>query len=181
MPRYDDPDHPYYFGEVIGSAMSYHLPTCHIIPLIRRRNYKRLRDWKEAVSLGLSPCPHCRPPYAELNDRSQESPLTARELGDLRRGLMKVLEALEAELDSPNSKSSIAARIDRLQAAKVIPREVAFCMRIVTEMRNAAEYEDKASQARTSAVEGALSVIREWAEERGVALPEALKRIAPQG
>ena len=64
MPRYDDPGEPFYFGEVIGSAMSYHLPTCHIIPQIRRRNRKRLRDWQEASRLGLKPCPHCHPPEA---------------------------------------------------------------------------------------------------------------------
>jgi hypothetical protein len=52
MPGDDKVQEPFYFDEVIGSALSYHRPTCHIVEQIRRRNYKRLRNWEEAVSLG---------------------------------------------------------------------------------------------------------------------------------
>lgn len=185
MPRYDDPEEPFYFGEVIGSALSYHLPTCHIIRQIRPRNYKRLRDWQEASKLGLNPCPHCRPPEAatlqprpnanEPNARPGERPpLTASELGDLRRDLMSLLVDLEPG-DQPPTREGLAPRIERLTKAKVIPREVAACMRTITALRNAAENEAKISQARTFAVEGALRVIQEWAGAAGVALPNGLK------
>src|SRR5882672_1198733 len=42
---------------------TYHQPNCHIVQQIYRRNYKRLRNWQEAVSLGLNRCPHCNPPF----------------------------------------------------------------------------------------------------------------------
>ncbi len=61
MARYDRPDEPFFFGEVIASAMTYHRPTCHIIRQIEPRNYKRLHDWQEASNLGLKPCANCRP------------------------------------------------------------------------------------------------------------------------
>jgi hypothetical protein len=181
MPRYDDPERPFYFGEVIGSAMSYHLPTCHIIRQIERRNYKRLRNWEEAARLGLNPCPHCRPPKAAMvSDESdfgaaERVPLTANDLGELRRALMTLLIALEPR-DLPSVRENgPAALIERLSKVKIIPRDVAACMRTITEIRNAAEYEANISRARTSAVEAALQVIREWADASGIALPDGLK------
>lgn len=60
--RYDRDEEPYYTQEeVIGSAMSYHRTTCHIIQFIERRNYKRLQNWQEALALNLRPCSLCRP------------------------------------------------------------------------------------------------------------------------
>jgi len=75
MPRYDGQNKPFFFGEVIGSALSYHQPTCHIVRLIKPRNYKRLRNWQEAVALGLSPCPHRRPYSVRLHQQKSKSGL----------------------------------------------------------------------------------------------------------
>jgi hypothetical protein len=72
-------------------------------------------------------------------------------------------------------KDGPAALIDCLSKAKVIPRDVAACMRTITEMRNAAEYEEKVSKARSFAVEAALQVIREWADVSEITLPDGLK------
>jgi hypothetical protein len=50
----------------------------------------------------------------------------------------------------------IAGRIARLSRADIIPRNVAACMRIVTESRNVAEYSTKAlSLAEAAAAEAA--------------------------
>jgi hypothetical protein len=174
----DDADEPFYFDEVvIGSMYSYHRSSCHIIQFIRERNYKRLRGWEEAVDLGLNPCPHCRPPWRppatcaddDKGELGVGEPLTARSLGDLRRDLLRMLDAVEVGYRPP--KESLAARIGRLSKADVLPRHVAACMRTVTEMRNVTEYEAKApSQAESRAVRGAWLVIIEWATERRIPL-----------
>jgi methylphosphotriester-DNA--protein-cysteine methyltransferase len=58
---------PYFLEEeVIGSSSKYHRPTCPAIRLIKRRNLKRLRNWQEAVALGLDPCPSCAPAAPHL-------------------------------------------------------------------------------------------------------------------
>lgn len=63
----DQEEEPYYLEqEVIGSASLYHLPSCHVVANIYRRNRKRLRNWQEAVELGLKPCSRCRPPNVPL-------------------------------------------------------------------------------------------------------------------
>jgi hypothetical protein len=172
---------PFYFGEVIGSAWSYHRPTCHIVQQIRRRNYKRLRNWEEAVSLNLKPCPHCRPPFIPkpqfesketTSQEAKPNQLTSSQLADLRRGLLRLLD----ELGPPLADESLAQRIQRLSRSKVIPRGVAACMHIIRELRNVAEYDAKIiSPAETQIIEGAVRVIREWAHEGGITLPDAFE------
>lgn len=174
-------EEPFYFGEVIGSALSYHQPTCHIVRQIHWRNYKRLRDWREAVSLGLNPCPHCRPPFIvqhtqlkkEITKPTEFTPLTAARLADLRRGLLRILDMVE---QASRGSDGIAQRIERLSRGGVVPREVAVCMHMIRELRNVAEYDAKTiSQSQAVAVAGALGVIREWIQERGLTLPDELK------
>lgn len=185
MARYDIPDEPYFLGEVIGSAMSYHRPTCHIIRQIKKRNYKRLHDWQEAWNLGLKPCPHCRPFHApgqaaptsatpapaesvEAPATPSVTPLSAGDLGDRRRVLLRLLDKIDQQGDRPVSES-VAGRIGRLSRASLIPREVAACMRTITEMRNVAEYEAKTlSSAESAVVEASWLVIKEWALARGI-------------
>src|SRR6516165_7907935 len=109
-PMPSDSEVPFYFGEVIGSALSYHRPSCHIVEQIRRRNYKRLRNWEEAVSLGLHPCPHCRPPFLRkpqprkepAPQEAQPNQLTSSQLADLRRGLLRLLDELGPSLPDEN-------------------------------------------------------------------------------
>jgi len=109
--------------------------------------------------------------------RPSPTRLTAAVLGDRRRALLRLLDTLEPAGAPSITSESIAARIGRLSRAGVIPREVAACMRTITEMRNAAEYEARTlSTAETVAVEGAWLVIREWARARGVTLPGGVGR-----
>jgi hypothetical protein len=175
MPRYDDPDEPFYFGEVIGSALSYHRPTCHIIRLIEPRNYKRLRGCEEAATLGLKPCPHCRPPVAwnqdddankPESDQPHQPPITATQIADRRRQPLRLLDELET-VESRPERESVGERIGRLTRNNVIPRIISACMRMITEMRNAAEYENKQFSANeTQAIEAVWLVIQEWANTR---------------
>jgi hypothetical protein len=183
VPRYDRPDEPYYFGEVIGSYYSYHRPTCHIVRLIAKRNYKRLRDHREAQALSLKPCPHCRPPFdpslvRPLPPPEEDAPesteavsISARDLGHRRRVLLRFLDQIDDGVDRP-PKESIAARIGRLAHRGLIPRQVAACMRVITEMRNAVEYQAKTlSRAEAAAVKAVWAVIRDWAIDAGLNLP----------
>jgi hypothetical protein len=186
MSDHNDPEKPFYFGEVIGSSMSYHQPNCHIVRQIYSRNYKRLRNWQEAVDLGLNPCPHCRPPFIsppkappKASQRSTaDLVFSPSQLSDLRRGVLRLLDGLESHQKSV--EETVAARIQRLARAKVVPYTVASCMHTIRTMRNDKEYSAKTiSQAETQAVAGALSVIKDWAKESGLTLPDELNKVFP--
>jgi len=184
MANDDNSEEPFYFGEVIGSSRSYHQPNCHIVRQIYGRNYKRLRNWQEAVSLGLNPCPHCNPPFVPTPETKHKPTvrisLSASQLGDFRRGLLRLLDVLDN--DQQGAQETLAARIQRLVRAKIIPYPVASCMHTIRAMRNDKEYGARTiSHAETDAVFGALAVIEEWARERGLALPDELKRAANGG
>ena len=61
----------------------------------------------------------------------------------------------------------VAQRISRLQRSGVVPRETAALMRTITDMRNAAEYQDKTlSAAENRVVWAAWEPLQEWAAER---------------
>jgi len=98
--------------------------------------------------------------------------LTTGQLAELRRGLLRLLDGLGPSLPDEN----LAQRIQRMSRSNLIPRNVATCMHIIREMRSVAEYNAKTiSPAETLAIEGALGVIREWAQEQKLALPDLLK------
>jgi len=181
--RYDQPDEPYYFDEVIGSFYNYHRPTCHIIERISKRNYKRLRGYKEAQELGLMPCSHCRPafdpslvrripePEPPEGESEIEEPIhiTATGLADRRRGLLRLLDQIDQD---HSGREGVATRIGRLTHQNRIPREVSACMRVITEMRNVAEYQAKTlSSNETAVVEAAWQVIGDWAMDSGLSVP----------
>ncbi len=159
--------------EVIGSAYKYHRPWCHIIKNIRPKNEKLLSSWKSAADLGLTPCGVCNPYFAPTPESEESNPsstltaatATAGTLGDTRRELIKLLSSLDAG-NGKQEGEGIAGRISRLARAGVIPREIAACMRLVTEMRNAAEYEGKSlSVVESAAVEASWAAVAEWSNE----------------
>ena len=172
--------------EVVGSLYKYHRITCHTIRRIYGKNYKRLSSWKAAVDLGLEPCGNCRPYYphgttsessadtlgADVSDEDTRTKVTIAELGEKRRALIRLLNFVDQETHR-RSDESVAARIGRLSRDNVIPRQLAACMRTITEMRNVAEYERTLTSTENSVVASAWGVIKEWAkEEHGLNLLE---------
>jgi hypothetical protein len=73
----------------------------------------------------------------------------------------------------PTPASSIKSRVLDLSRNKIVPREIAQMMLLITEMRNAAEYEHKVLSASESrAVKHAWEAINEWAESQGIRLAD---------
>jgi len=94
--------------------------------------------------------------------------VTVSQTTEWRRKLIKFLVELETH-ETRNEIQGVAERISRLQRSGVIPRETAALMRTITEMRNAAEYQDKIlSLAETRVVWAAWEALQEWAAERGL-------------
>jgi hypothetical protein len=75
-------------------------------------------------------------------EAEESATISASQLADWRRKLIKCLVELETP-QAANEVVGIAERISRLQRSGLIPRETAALMRTITEMRNAAEYQDK--------------------------------------
>ncbi|MGH9904142.1 MAG: hypothetical protein ACRD8U_01005 [Pyrinomonadaceae bacterium] len=94
--------------------------------------------------------------------------VTASQLAEWRRKLIRCLVELERNA-GPSEIVSIAERISRLQRSEIIPRETAAMMRTITEMRNAAEYQDKTpSPAQSKAALATWEALQEWAAARGL-------------
>jgi len=80
------------------------------------------------------------------------------------------LDALESQPQV--AAESVAARIQRLARSKIIPYPVAACMHTIRAIRNDKEYmATPVTKAETQIVTGALSLIKQWAQETGLALP----------
>jgi hypothetical protein len=110
-------------------------------------------------------------PAVEETATPAAKPLSARDLGDRRRVLLRLLDAVDQQEGRP-ARESVAGRIGRLRHASVIPRQVAACMRTITEMRNVAEYEAKTlSAAETEAVAASWVVIKDWALAQDIFFP----------
>ncbi|MFN8587272.1 MAG: hypothetical protein U0704_05665 [Candidatus Eisenbacteria bacterium] len=92
--------------------------------------------------------------------------LTIEDLSNLRRQLIGHVVKLEVAAGL-TSGDGIGARIGRLAREEVIPRDIAACMRVVTEVRNKAEYEARnPSPALAVAVLAAWAAIEEWLKTR---------------
>lgn len=115
--------------------------------------YERLR--KRHVNLSNRPAASREP------EEAQGQPVTADDLAKWRRGILRVLDRLDARAVA---EAGPVARIMRLKAARVIPRHIAALMAAILEMRNAAEYEDRQpTPAEGLAVRHAWTAVREWA------------------
>jgi len=83
-----------------------------------------------------------------------------------RRKVAQLVGKLDQEREHSLGEG-LAGKIGRLTRENVIPRHVAACMRTVTEMRNAVEYESKTlSQSESKAVRATWEVIEEWAQDQ---------------
>lgn len=98
--------------------------------------------------------------------------VSASQLATWRRALVQLLRALDQAKQNP-AREGVASHISRLQREGVLPREAGAVMLMVTEMRNAAEYEAKRlTDAESALVRAAWKVIQEWALGRGLKLPD---------
>jgi hypothetical protein len=94
--------------------------------------------------------------------------VSARELAEWRRSLIRMLNAIEGE-GQPQAPANegLAARIDRLRRGGRIPPDVAAFMRTVTEMRNQTEYNEKVlTPTESEAVSAAWRAVTEWRAKR---------------
>lgn len=164
---------------VFTSSSKYHRSTCSTLRNVSRTNFEKLSSWKKAADRGLEPCLVCRP-YFEASDEGPvddastgpEQPVVMESLETLRHQLPGLLNAWRHELVQllneidPNkpSQESVAGRISRLSQSSTVPRHIAVLMRVVTEMRNKAEYEAQPfSHWEIMAVIAAHNAVSEWA------------------
>jgi hypothetical protein len=79
-----------------------------------------------------------------------------------RHELMQLLKKIDP---SKPSQESVAATIGRLSQSRTIPRHIAALMRVITEMRNKAEYEaNLVSDSEIMAVIAAYKAVNQWAQ-----------------
>lgn len=96
--------------------------------------------------------------------------VTVEDLARWRRQLLRIVDELDHRA-MPNAGP--AARITKLKNEGLIPRDTAAQMFLVTETRNAAEYEARIqTPAGSQAVRSAWAAVVEWARSKGIA-PEA--------
>jgi hypothetical protein len=114
--------------------------------------YKLFRESSSATKLG----------------QTRRDEFSTDQLAECRRKLMRLLTTLELR-NPPQELLGVGKRISMLERTGIIPREIAAMMRTITEMRSAAEYQDKIlSAAESSAVSAAWSAVQEWANNRGI-------------
>jgi hypothetical protein len=112
--------------------------------------------------------PDISAPKVHKPETNLTAAVTVSQLTEWRRKLIKCLVELEAH-ETRSEIQGVAERISRLQRSGVIPRETAALMRTITEMRNAAEYQDKTlSAAESRVVCAAWEALQEWAAERSL-------------
>lgn len=93
-------------------------------------------------------------------------PLTADELGRMRRKLLRIMDCIE---DS-QSEEGPTGRVLRLRNEEWIPRLVAQAMLMFIEARNILEFnKGPLSSKQEAAVRAAWEVVREWAADEGLA------------
>lgn len=96
--------------------------------------------------------------------------VSVEQLSTWRRELIRLLEQIDGTKRTTANEGP-GKRIGRLTQEGLIPREVAAFMKIITEMRNAAEYNAKElTAAESEAVSAAWRAIVEWAKSRGLIL-----------
>ncbi len=135
---------------------------------IRRGVLLRIEVGDSLPHPSASPTTHpVRRPAASVRNAVAESApiVTASELADWRRAVLRILDRLDGGSRAGNGKSP-AARISDLSRNEKIPRHIATLMRTVTEMRNLVEYEDAhLSQHESDAARAAWNAVRAWEAE----------------
>ena len=158
----------------------YRCPDCSEIAkaLAVNANWIIYPDLTAALSAGHGrACRLCFPAYEASLSREKSKRITdveiirshrvtADELATWRRQLLRLLDALDNRLPQG---IGLAARIARLRSEGRIPRDTAAQMLLVSEARNAAEYENRTQTAKgAQAVRNAWAAVVEWADSKGL-------------
>ncbi len=167
----------------------YHCPRCSEVAKRQAvgHNWVKYPDAARARTAGHpEACKVCFAPGASISTQSQHGTptvvgqtkatrsVTDEELAKWRSKLLRLLDQLDGRT-IPGAGP--LARITRLKNEQVIPRKIAALMIVVTETRNAAEYENEApTVAEGVAVSNAWAAVVEWAEKRGLKLERGNRR-----
>ena len=90
-------------------------------------------------------------------------PLSAAELGKMRRELLRTLRDADPAAPNANHRESAYQHIQRLCRDGVIPESVADLMHVVRKSRNRAEYQDRVPEGREAhAIRTAWAAIDDW-------------------
>lgn len=90
-------------------------------------------------------------------------PMTAKELGEMRRKLLRALNNVDPDATKPHSRENVCERIQRLCRDGEIPEPVADLMHVVRRCRNRAEYQDRIPEGMEAhAVRSAWAAIEDW-------------------
>jgi hypothetical protein len=125
------------------------------------------------IASGAVESPNKVPPHNPRNtnkiiapDNHLDEMVNADDLARWRRGLLRILDALDAHSISGEGP---VAKINRLSREARIPREIASCMRLVAEMRNVTEYEGKRlSPHEKAAAKNSWLSVEAWARENNI-------------
>jgi len=102
-----------------------------------------------------------------MANANQEPLLSTSDLSRMRHDLVVLVSELERQGSPQQPETGLAGRISRLSHAGMVPREIAALMKTVSEMRNAAEYENKVlSEFESLAVRNAWRAVKEWVKHR---------------
>ena len=90
-------------------------------------------------------------------------PLSAAELGEMRRELLRTLDDADPATSNSVSRENPCRRIQRLCREGVIPEAVADLMHVVRKCRNRAEYQDHLPEGlEAHAIRSAWAAIDAW-------------------
>ena len=100
-------------------------------------------------------------------------PLSAAELGEMRRELLRTLNDADSASASPDRRESACRRIQRLCRDGVIPESVADLMHVVRKCRNRAEYQDSVPEGMEAhAIRSAWAAIDDWRSQHQPSRPK---------
>lgn len=100
-------------------------------------------------------------------------PLSAAELGEMRRELLRTLNDVDPASAHPDRRETACRRIQRLSRDGVIPDSVADLMHVVRKCRNRAEYQDRVPDGmEAQAIRSAWAAIDYWRSQNQRTCPK---------
>ena len=98
-------------------------------------------------------------------------PMSTAELGEMRRGLLRILNDADPE-PNPANHEDVCRRIQRLCRDGVIPEPIGDLMHVVRKYRNRAEYQDMVPEGMEAcAIRSVWAAIEDWRSCTGANRP----------